>query len=197
MHRLRSVAISLLFFPALALSARAAALFYDEAVSGDLSNLGSAPTALVFDLGQNIVTGTMGGPPSSDPDIITFTIQPGQALTSIYLEPLVPAERSFYAIAAGSTINMTDGTTHLGNFLSYHYGELIGALSLGGEFGGTGFTVPLGPGTYTAWIQEVSTRVDYSLAYTVTAIPEPASFAALAGAVGLALAATRRRRGRV
>lgn len=169
-----------------------AALFYDESVSGDLSNLGSAPTVLDFSLGVNRVTGTMGGEPDSDPDIITFTIQPGQFLTSIFLEPLNPAERSFYAIASGPTINMTDGNAHLGNYLTYQFGELIGELSLGGEFGGTGFTIPLGAGTYTAWIQETSTRTDYTLAYTV--VPESSAYPALAGALALATALLRRRR---
>jgi hypothetical protein len=168
-----------------------AALFYDESVSGDLSNLGSAPTVLDFTLGVNRVTGTMGGSPDSDPDIISFTIQPGQFLTSIFLEPLDPAERSFYAIAAGPTINMTNGATHLGNYLTYQFGELIDELSLGGEFGGTGFTVPLGAGVYTAWIQEISTRTDYTLAYTV--IPEASAYPALAGTLALATALFRRR----
>jgi MYXO-CTERM domain-containing protein len=173
-------------------SVASAGLFYDEDVTGDLSNFGSAPTVLDFTLGVNRVTGTMGGPPDADPDIITFTIQPGQFLSSIYLEPLDPAERSFYAIAAGSTINMTDGTTHLGNYLTYQFGELITELSFGGEFGGTGFTAPLGAGAYTAWIQEISTRTDYTLAYTV--VPETAAYPALAGALALAAALLRRRR---
>lgn len=150
-----------------------AALFYDEAVSGDLSNLGSTPTPLAFTVGANRVVGTMGGPPGGDPDIITFTLRPGQRLTSIFMAPLDPAERSFYAIAAGSSINMTDGTSHLGNFLTYHYGEILGELALGGEFGGMGFTAPLGSGTYTTWIQELSTRVDYDLTYTVVQDPTP------------------------
>ena len=70
-------------------------------------------------------------------------------------------------------------------------GELIDELSLGGEFGGTGFTVPLGAGTYTAWIQEISTRTDYTLAYTV--IPEPSAYPALVGTFALAAALLLRR----
>jgi MYXO-CTERM domain-containing protein len=105
---------------------------------------------------------------------------------------LDPAERSFYAIAAGSTINMTDGTTHPGNYLTYQFGDLITELSFGGEFGGTGFTAPLGAGTCTAWIQEISTGTDYTLAYTV--VPEAVAYPALAGALALAAALLRRRR---
>ncbi len=185
--RARLLGVSLLLATA---SVASAGLFYDEDVSGDLSNFGTAPTVLDFTLGVNHVTGTMGGPPDSDPDIISFTIQPGQFLTSIYLEPLNPAERSFFAIAAGPTINMTDGTTHLGNYLTYQFGELLGELSFGGEFGGMGFEVPLGAGTYTAWIQEVSTRTDYTLVYTV--VPEPSTYTALAGAIVLTAVLLRR-----
>jgi len=157
-----------------------AALTYNESVSGDLSNLGSAPTQLVFSEGINRIIGTMGGGSDADPDIFTFNIQPGQWLTSIYLGPMNPQERSFYAIAAGRTINMTDATTHLGSYLTYDIGELIDDLATGG----TGFEIPLGAGTYTAWFQEVSTRVDYEFAYTV--IPEPGTSAALCAAAALA-----------
>lgn len=168
-----SLRVLLAFFAA-AVSARANSL-YDESLSGDLSNLGSAPTQLVFSPGVNRIIGTMGGGSDADPDIFTFTIQPGQSLSSIYLGPMNPQERSFYAIASGSTINMTDATTHLGSYLTYTIGELIDILAIGGAYGGTGFELPLGPGTYTAWFQEVSTRVDYEFAYTV--IPEPATTA--------------------
>jgi len=170
-----------------------AALFYNEAVSGDLSNLHSAPTPLTFSLGVNRIVGTMGGSPSSDPDIFTFNIAPGHALTSIFLAPLDPAERSFYAIASGATISPSDASAHLGSLLTFAYGELIEQLGVGGNYGGSGFTLPLGAGSYTAWIQEISTRVNYDFAYTVAVIPEPSSYAAIAGLLGLGCAAFRRR----
>lgn len=185
---------SLLLCLALAAAAPAAraALTYNESVSGDLSNLGSAPTQLVFSTGINRIIGTMGGGTDADPDIFTFNIQPGQYLTSIFLGPMNPQERSFYAIAAGTTINMNDATTHLGSYLTYDIGELMDDLSTGGAYGGTGFEVPLGAGTYTAWFQEISTRVDYEFAYTV--IPEPGTSALLCGAATLASAVILRRK---
>jgi hypothetical protein len=188
------IVLSLLGLLALIPTAKAAPLDYHEALSGDLSNFGSAPTPLVFDLGVNRVTGTMGGDPDADPDIYTFSIMPGFQLTSIFLSPMEPRENSFFALASGATIAMNSNETHLASHLTRSIGELMPDLAAGGEFGGLGFTAPLGAGTYTAWFQEVSTRVDYTFAYTVTAIPEPASFAALAGLAGLGLAATRRRR---
>lgn len=119
-----------------------AALFYNEAVFGDLSNLHSAPTPLTFSLGVNRIVGTMGGSPSSDPDIFTFTIAPGHALNSIFLQPLDPAERSFYAIASGATISPSDASAHLGSLLTFAYGEMFDQLSSGGNYGGSGFTRP-------------------------------------------------------
>jgi hypothetical protein len=179
----------------LAPSLPAAALDYYESLPGDLSNSGSAPTALTFDLGVNRVTGTMGGNPNNDPDIYTFTIQPGWQLTSIVLAPMNPRENSFYAFASGATIETTSAQNHLASHLTRNIGELMPDLAAGGNFGGQGFTAPLGAGTYTAWFQETSNvRVDYTFSYTVTAIPEPSATAALTGLVGLGFTASRRRR---
>lgn len=188
---MRSSLLLCLALVAAAPAARAA-LTYNESVSGDLSNFGYAPTQLVFSEGINRIIGTMGGGADADPDIFTFTIQPGQWLSSIYLGPMTPQERSFYAIAAGPTINMTNATTHLGSYLTYDIGELMDDLYTGGSYGGTGFEIPLGAGTYTAWFQEISTRVDYEFAYTV--IPEPGTSAALCAAAALAGTVLLRRR---
>jgi hypothetical protein len=189
------ILLSLLGLLALIPTAKAAPLDYNEALSGDLSNFGSAPTPLIFDLGVNRVTGTMGGPPDNDPDIYSFVIMPGLQLTSIFLSPMEPRENSFFALASGSTISMTDSQTHLAAHLTRSIGELMPDLAAGGEFGGLGFTAPLGAGTYTSWFQETTNvRVNYTMAYTVTAIPEPAATACLLGLGGLTLALTRRRR---
>lgn len=160
-----------------------AALLYDEAVQADLSNDGNAPTVLTFEIGDNRVKGTMGresvGP--VDADIFTFTIQPGQWLTSIYLHSREPAENSFYAIAAGATIR-TDvthpadgGQSHLRNVLVRNDGELLAGLAQSKEYGGSvsGVTAPLGAGTYTVWFQELSNRVTYDFSYVV--VPEPST----------------------
>jgi hypothetical protein len=194
-HAYVFILLSLLELLVLIPTAKAAPLDYTEALSGDLSNFGSAPTPLIFDLGVNRITGTMGGNPDADPDIYTFVIMPGLQLTSIFLSPMEPRENSFFALASGSTISLTSSETHLAAHLTRGIGELMPDLAAGGEFGGLGFTAPLGAGTYTAWFQETTNvRVDYTMAYTASPIPEPSSYAAIAGVLGLGMAAYRRRR---
>ena len=55
-------------------------------------------------------------------------------------------------------------------------GDILPQMVLGSYSGGLGITDPLGPGTYTAWFQELSSVVTYQMYYTiVTAVPEPAT----------------------
>ena len=169
-------------------SARAVVL-WDEAFQGDLSNNNLAPTALTLGLGVNSILGTMGRDLPSVPvdrDMFTFTIAPGRALASINVVTFTPTNQSFYAIAPGITINDTDPATHLANTLVQHTGDILPQMVLGSYSGGTGITDPLGPGTYTAWFQELSSVVTYRMDYTIVdtvAVPEPA-----AACTGIALA---------
>ena len=61
--------------------------------------------------------------------------------------------------------------------------------------GSTGFTAPLGSGTYSFWVQEVDTEpVNYGFDLMLTAaVPEPQKYAALAVGLVLTIAALRRR----
>jgi len=183
----------------LSVTATAHAAVWDESLNGDLSNDGNAPTPLTFNLGTNVVSGTMGSdlphiPP--DRDIFTFTLQPGQALTSIVFTVFTPTNQSFYAVAPGSTIDTTSGSTHLSNTLVKRTGEnILDDLARGSYSASSlGLTAPLTAGTYTIWFQEFSSVVTYSTTYTVTPVPEPSAYA-IALPLGLAaLIALRRRR---
>jgi hypothetical protein len=173
-------------------SSAAPAANWVESVNGDLSDNGQAPTALVFDLGPNTITGTMGSPPSGplDADVFRFTLEPGEQLSSIVVESITPGDASFYAIAAGPTIDMNDGMSHLSNILIAEPGEYFDDLA-SPVFGGMGITQPLGPGEYTVWFQETAQVRDYVMRYTVV-VPEPASLTAVA--VSAALLGRRGRR---
>lgn len=69
-------------------------------------------------------------------------------------------------------------------------------LLAAGNFGSTGFSTPLGPGTYTYLIQEVSPEQfrDYTLTFNV--VPEPSSIA-LVSLVGVLFFVRRARRGQI
>jgi hypothetical protein len=162
----------------------ASALTYDEAQRGDLSGVSNAPTPLTFDTGPNIVRGVMGGDLGDgipvDRDIFTFTLLPTQSLAAINVLALQPAGASFYAIAPGTSISLTDASGHLANTLVSAPGQELLARMLNSYSGGTGISKPLGPGgTYTVWFQELSSVTSYSIEYVVTESPTPTNPAAL------------------
>lgn len=180
----------------------ARAIDYIESINGDLtatiaSEIASSPTPLVFGLGVNTVSGTMGGDAGEgillDRDFFTFTLAPGQTLTSINMLVFSPVGQSFYAIAPGTSISLISPAGHLSNVLINGTGEYLDDLALGAYSGGTGLTAPLGAGTYTVWFQELASVVTYSTSYTV--VPEPSTITALAGGLGLLLGIGRLRRG--
>src|SRR5688572_7124835 len=98
---------------------------WNETINGDLSDDTNNPTPVLFSLGENRITGTMGTPPGgqTDADIYTFTIAPGLQLTSIFVESLSGTESSFYAIAAGPIITFVPNE-HLSNILISTTGEI-------------------------------------------------------------------------
>ena len=157
----------------------AASVWIEAGVDGDLSDVGQTPTPLTFAVGKNTIQGTMGTPflGDLDPDIFTITLSAGQQLTSIVVDSITPGQNSFFAISAGATIDMFNGSTHLSNFLIGEPGEYFPRIAAP-EFGGTGHADPLGPGTYTVWFQETQLQRDYAMTYTV--VPEPATLALLA-----------------
>ncbi len=167
----------------------ASALTFDESVSGDLSDDPNAPTALSFDLGSNTITGevnlsndlTLG-----DRDFLTFTIAPGQELEGLFLRAQSPTNRGFHAISSGATSVIPSGTgagdvsTYLGSahldFISPNTDLLP---DLGTPLVGSGFTGPLGPGTYSYVVQQTSNITQaYTLDFVVT--PEPGSLTLIA-----------------
>lgn len=173
-------------------SARAgAATTYLESVSGDLSSDNLAPTALSFSAGINKVAGTMGGDPGDgiplDRDFFSFTIAPGLELISIRVLQYSPPGQSFYAIAPGTSINITAPSNHLSNLLINGTGEILDKLDAGAYSGGLGLTAPLGAGTYTVWFQELASVVTYEMDYTLTATPEPSRAVLLAAGFGICL----------
>ncbi|HEY1051798.1 MAG TPA: PEP-CTERM sorting domain-containing protein [Prosthecobacter sp.] len=180
---------------------------WTEGVDGDLSNDGDFPTFVLLTEGSNLFEGTMGSLDNGvtiDADVWSFTIAAGYYLTGIslvaYSAP-APDIQSFMAMDDVGSINMTDPSQHLSNGLwteefdgfGNTYTDLLAILDAGPQFGGDGFNGPLGPGTYTFWIQEGSDQINYTINMTVTAVPEPGSVV-LIGAAGLCLLRRRRRR---
>ncbi len=155
-----------------------AQVVYDEAVDGDLSNSAGAPTAVSVGPGSNIVSGTMINGTDTR-DFLTFTIPAGgslEELTLLVYEDL-PSHTfgavGYHAINAGSTsLNPSFGTAnsflggnHLFNLLGP--GDILPDLAAA-TTNGTGFTIPLGPGSYSYVIQQTGFNLTgYSLDFVV------------------------------
>ena len=176
-----------------------AAVIYNESVSGDLSNSGLNPTVISVAPGSNQVFGTTGKNPATliiDRDYFTFTVPNGLSLTAVTVLPgtknLGPHGDSFIGLEAGPEVTvLTTATTAAGLLGWDHYdsGDIgnnilpdMGSAGLGA----TGFTGPLGAGTYSFWIQEASVgTVPYGFDFTLTAAPEPDSWPVVLAVVGL------------
>jgi subtilisin-like proprotein convertase family protein len=165
-----------------ALSPGYAAVVYDESASGDLSNSGLNPTPVVLAPGSNHVLGTTGG----DRDYFTVTVPAGAQLT--FLTPLpgtqVGDQLSFIGIQEGNQVTVSPNTITAAGLLGWglYSPAEIGKNLLQGlgvpSNGSKGFTPPLGPGTYSFWIQEVTEGAfPYGFDLQMTQVTPPAQAA--------------------
>lgn len=185
------------------MSTAQAATAWDEAVSGDLANVGTSATVVTLGLGSNLVSGTTGRISGVvDRDYFTFTLPAGWQLDALTMLPgttfLGPSALSFIAVQAGTqlTVDPTGGSA-TGLLGWWHYNENdIGTdilPSIGAGPGATGFVGALPAGSYAFWIQETATgSAAYHFDFSVSQVPEPsAALLMLAGLAGLG--ALRRR----
>ena len=175
-------------------------IVYSESVSGDLSGSRLSPTSIMVALGSNQVFGTTGRTAGVvDLDYFTLTVPVGQVLTGITILPgtagLGPLTDSFIGLQAGSQVTVLPTASSATGLLGwFHYdssdiGTNILPLMGTSGFGSTGFTPPLPAGSYSFWVQELSTgTAPYGFDFTL-ATPEPTTWIMLLS--GLALIAAR------
>lgn len=174
---------------------------YNETSSGDLSNVGTSPTAVTLGIGSNFISGTTGSTAGViDRDYFTFTLAPGQALTAIQvlqgttnIPNATPGDvaRSFIGLEAGATFDTLPTTTTASGLLGYtHYSQsmvgtdILDDIALGA--GAQGFTRPLGAGSYSVWIQEANAgTASYFFNFLVASVPEPSSWAMMLTGFGV------------
>lgn len=165
-------------------STSALAAGYNERKLGDLSDDGLAPTLVKLKLGNNVITGKYGTKTTpdgnvTDRDYFKIKILDGQQLSAIVLEPEtdIGGNVSFIGVQRGKqvTVPPVGGTPE--DLLGWtHYGtadegtDLLPAICDGA--GAQGCTPPLGPGTYSFWIQELAVcKCRFRFTFTVTAAP--------------------------
>lgn len=178
-----------------------AATVYNESVSGDLSNNGLAPTALVFGPGSNQVLGTTGRVTATDRDYFTITVPVGYQIGQVVElgGTQVGDSVSFIGLEAGPQLTLpTNATTATGLLGWTHYGpvasetDLLPAMRVP-DTGSSGFSV-LPSGQYTFWIQDFGAGTfAYAFDIRLTPTPEPGTWAtSLAVLILLGLAARKR-----
>jgi hypothetical protein len=160
-------------------SAGALAGGYMEKKSGDLSDDGLMPTAVKLKAGPNVIAGKYGTSSSgvTDRDYFTIKIMSGQTLDSIILEPetQVGLNVSFIGVQAGKKVTVPPVGGSPEDLLGWtHYGTLDEGTdilpAIGEGSGAIGFTPPLGPGTYSFWVQETAVcKCQYRFTFNVGA----------------------------
>jgi hypothetical protein len=205
-----------------AISAHAAS--YNETVSGDLSNSQTAPTPLTLTLGSNSVIGNVNGSAGDSQDWIVLTVPTGDQMTSFvnaaYSSSANDAQ-GFTGFRFGSSFG-SNSASSAGSYAGYaHFGigstnagvaggaptttvgvDLLSTAhymddnSTGGTAAGaTGYTPPLGPGTYTFLIQQLGGSTNYEFDMNVSAVPEPAAISLFGfGVIGLLMSRRLRRK---
>jgi hypothetical protein len=180
------------------------AVAYDESVSGDLSNSGLSPTPVTFLPGSNLISGTSGKNSAGvvDRDYFTFTLDPNEYLTGIMVLPgTTPIGFSFLGIQSGNQVTVSPtGGTATGLLGWTHYSltdvgtDILPRMGIPAK-GSSGFTPPLGPGSYSVWVQEASPgTANYRFNFLVALVPEPSAWAMMLigfGAIGIALRGRR------
>ena len=192
------------FVSAAVMSGAQAATAWDEAVTGDLANVGTSPTGVSLGLGSNLVRGTTGRSAAGvvDRDYFTFTLPVGWQLDSLTMLPgttfLGPSGLGFIGVQAGTqvTVNPTGGSaTGLLGWWHYNVNDMGTDFlpSVGAGPGASGFVGSLPAGSYAFWIQETGTgSAAYNFDFGVSAVPEASTSLLLMA--GLAALSFLRRR---
>jgi PEP-CTERM motif-containing protein len=193
---------SICFVLVLGFAAQASAsVVYNESVSGDLSGAGLAPTAIgALSLGSNQIfglTGSTGG--VTDRDYFTITVPNGLELSAIIEGSGTQSGRlSFIGMEAGPQVTLPTNTTTAAGLLGWwHYSpadigtNVLADMSVA-SMGSSGFTAPLGAGTYAFWVQDTSAGT-FAYAFDLQVVPEPATYALMLLGLGACAVATRRR----
>jgi PEP-CTERM motif len=181
---LKPVFLSVILAAAGLLPAAHAATAWDEALSGDLANLGTAPTPVSMVAGSNFISGATGrGAGGVDRDYFTFTLPVGLQLDALNVLSgttfLGPESISFIAIQTGPQVTVDPlGNSPAGLLGWWLYGpndiDTDILQLMGSSPGAVGYFGSLPAGTYSVWIQETGSGVaNYRFDFQVSQVPEP------------------------
>ncbi len=167
---------------------------WDEAINGDLSDDRFNPNAFSLVPGSFLLSATTV---DGDLDYLSITLPAGAMLDAIFVRAFdTPGDIMFIGVVPGPVMTLDPAAPDPGLLLGWTYfgdpAVPVGEdLLLPMSFGGTGFTPPLGAGTYSFWINQINGPTNFTLEFVVSGIPTPGAASAMAIA---GLAALRRRR---
>lgn len=152
---------------------------YDETVEGDISDDRLAPTVLVLGNGSATVAAEQQGNAfGRDLDYLTIVVPSGIRLSGAFLDGFVaePGNLAFIGVQEGATFTTDENSTGAADLLG---GIVYGAGEVGTDIlptigqlpGSTGFTAPLGAGSYTLWFNQTGPASEAILRFET----EPAS----------------------
>jgi len=181
-----------------------AAVVYSEATSGDFANSGLTPTGVTVTLGSNQILGTTGG---TDRDYFTFSVPAGLQLTALTVLPgtVSGGAVSFIGLQAGTQVTLpTNAATAAGLLGWWHYSpadintNILPEMAIPAN-GSSGFSVPLGTGSYAVWVQDFNAgtfNYGFDLTLAAAPVPEPGGYTTVIPAVAALFVTLRRRRAR-
>lgn len=182
----------------LALPVSSDAASYSEAMYGDISNDGLAPTIWALDGGANLLTYTVQGSPR-DLDYLRIDLPAGSRLDAIYLDAYVGGDtRAFIGVMSGAqfTVPASEAVFRVNEILGYTlFGTAPDAIQVGQDLLSPmsqgdlaqGFTSPLSAGPYTFWFDQLGPSTEITLRFQVATVPEPTVAGLILGGATLRL----------
>ncbi len=183
-----------------------AQVVYDDAINGNASSDGANPTNVAFNVGSNIINGTVTTP-SNTRNFYTFSIGALETLSAINLDSISVTtafgdpsrDPGFFALVSGTrSANPARGFANLGGglFDPSNAGANLLDIAFSDITDGTGIPSTIGAGDYTFVIQQTGSEFsNFSLDFVVanvSAVPEPSSAVLLSGLTLLGFVRRRR-----
>jgi len=135
--------------------------------------------------GSNEVHGMTGKDAASnqkDLDYFSFSVPNGLQLSEIRLLDAASQSKGFFGLEAGPELTLPSNAATAAGLLGWvHYtGTQIGTDLLddigSSGLGASGFTPPLGAGTYSVWVQDTSVGAfPYAFDFVLTSVPDHGS----------------------
>ncbi|MEM6691332.1 MAG: PEP-CTERM sorting domain-containing protein [Planctomycetota bacterium] len=184
---------------AVVLASAVDAATFSETTLGDFSNIQTSPTSLgELSLGENFIDGLVDFTFGGDADIVTFSLAPGQQVTSIELLGFggSSSSRHFIGLAQDTIAPATSADYITARLVPDSFTDPIDLLAPAGsgqqELGTQGSINPSDPLNFTLFFNEtVAGTYAYSARIT-TAVPEPSSLAVLVPAAAFGFYRRRR-----